>query len=298
MTKEEEEKKRVEVPISTQVVGVRPGYLSEEVPLGSPSGTAAVQRPVETDYDWYSKNFAPLFEKPLDEEERRRRERAAVISSGVQHLGNAMGAIGNMLYASGGAPAQKLADTPDVDSKINAFRARADRVRQQYLNGIATARKGDKRDYSDAFNRYLGEIKAQNTKNRLAFERDREARLIRDTAVREQNAESMAELRAAQAQYNRERAETERLLRDGKITKQEAEARYRDAMSRLADTRAGVLGGGTTVTTENAFGTTKKTTTPNVAPPHSAGGGGTQSGNGLGWGKKRQNSQDEEETDW
>ena len=295
MSKEEEEKKRAEVPISTQVVGVRPGYLPTE---GETLGHTEFVPPAETDYDWYSKNFAPLFEKPLDEEERRRRERAAVISSGVQHLGNAMGAIGNMLYASGGAPAQKLADTPDVDAKINAFRDRADRVRQQYLSGIATARQGDKRDYSDAFNRYLGVVHAKNTARNIDLQNRREERLIRDTAVREQNAESMAELRAAQAQRNREIAETERLLRDGKISEQDAKIRVANANARLADTRAGVLGGGTTVTTETPFGTTKKITTPNAAQPRSAGGGGTQSGNGLGWGKKRQNSQDEEETDW
>lgn len=107
------------------------------------------------DYGWFDDFASQYFEKPLTPEERARRERAAYISSGVANLGSAIGALGNMFYARGGAPAQKLSTMPDVDQKVSSFRQYADKVRNDYLNSRLAVQKAKEEAFDKEDKRWL-----------------------------------------------------------------------------------------------------------------------------------------------
>lgn len=250
--------------------------------------------PRQSSYNWYAQNFLPYFEKPLTEEERARRERAAYISSGITNLGNAIGAFGNMLYASHGAPAQQLAQSPDVDAKVNAFRERADRVRQQYLNGIATTRQGDQKDYADAYNRHLQKVRVNNAA--VTAQQNYEAKVaaqelqaqmnqIKAQRLEAQTAGDWARVAKLAAEEDRIRA-----LIPSQVAAWDALTGQRGAAQEAAEALAEQRwrsGYGTTKTVTDSRGrTTTTVTTPNASSPghvpastrgsSNAGGGGGQ----------------------
>lgn len=148
------------------------------------------------DYGWFDEFSNDYFEPPLTPEERARRERVAYISSGVANLGNAIGALGNMFYARGGAPAQKLPTMPDVDQKVDAFRQRADKVRDDYLRSRMAVQKAQDDLYDKEDARWL----------------------------RLKQANDLSEYREASNEIRRMRAETERELQDAKNKYWEAKA--------------------------------------------------------------------------
>lgn len=162
------------------------------------------------DYGWFNDFSNDYFETPLTPEERARRERAAYISSGVANLGNAIGALGNMFAARGGAPAQKLPTMPDVDQKVSAFRQHADKVRDDYLR----SRMSVQRARDDAFDR-------------------EDARWLRL-----KQANDLDEYREASNEIKRMRVETERALQDAKNKYWEARARGEDERANWYAARA------------------------------------------------------------
>ena len=231
-------------------------------------------------YD-YLDEFVSTLEPPLSAEERARRERAAYISSGVAHLGNAIGAIGNMVAATGGAPAQKMAEVPDVDTKINAFRQHADKVRNAYLTGLTTR---EKLRQQDALLRYrqgaLDETRWYR-QQQLKIAQDREDRLRLKQDYQQKRQEALARKDDAQAKYWEARADGVDALTQSQVQANLARAGASDASAKASNALAEQRRNGTTTTTtepeKDAFGrptgnvvTKTKTTTPN-------GGGGSAS---------------------
>lgn len=186
---------------------------------------------------WYDAWVSQL-EPPMDAEEKARRERAAYISSGIMNLGNAFGAIGNMFAARHGAPAQKMADIPDVDTKVNAFRARADKVRDAYLNGLATREKMRQQDaLLKIRNDQLAESARYNNE-RLQIQRDREERLRLKDSYNQKRLEALSQKDAAQAEYWKAKAEAVDSLTQSQVQANLARAGASDAQAEAAYARA------------------------------------------------------------
>lgn len=226
---------------------------------------------------WYDAWVSQL-EPPMDAEEKARRERAAYISSGIMNLGNAFGAIGNMFAARHGAPAQKMADIPDVDTKVNAFRDRADKVRNAYLNGLATR---EKMRQQDALLR-VREQQLAETKRRQDYLDKRLQADIDWRDVRAKNMRVLAELKAQQQ-------EIDKAYKEGRLSTERYNAETRRIQTGIAQYNAQMRWGDTTVDVDEEYtldalgrktGTAKTTTTSHT--PAGRGGSNTNSGKGNG----------------
>lgn len=114
------------------------------------------------DYNWYG-DFVGQYMNPLTNEERARRERAAYITSGVQNLGKAFGALGNMFAARNGAPAQQPVKVEDADKRVNAFREYADKERNAYLSAKLQRQKLIDDAYDKDWTRWYNSVKANNS---------------------------------------------------------------------------------------------------------------------------------------
>lgn len=228
-------------------------------------------------YD-YLDEFVSTLEPPLSAEERARRERAAYISSGVAHLGNAIGAIGNMVAATGGAPVQKMAEVPDVDAKINAFRQHADKVRNAYLTGLTTR---EKLRQQDALLRARAD--------RLAFEQARENRMLQAQRLAERKFDWQEKYQKGLLDIKAEQQRIDKEYKDGLISLREREAAIKELNAQTARYNAETLRGGKTVVKNepevDGFGRptggTKTTTTTTTY----------NGGNGGGKGKNEKNKQ-------
>lgn len=224
-------------------------------------------------YD-YLDEFVSTLEPPLSAEERARRERAAYISSGVTHLGNAIGAIGNMVAATGGAPAQKMAEVPDVDTKINAFRQHADKVRNAYLTGLSTR---EKLRQQDALLRARAD--------RLAFEQARENRMLQAQRLAERKLDWQEKYQQGLLDIKAEQQRIDKEYKDGLISLREREAAIKELNAQTARYNANMRWGDTEVVTnkpeKDAFGrltgnqeTTTRRTSHNAANGRSGANGG------------------------
>lgn len=224
-------------------------------------------------YD-YLDEFVSTLEPPLSAEERARRERAAYISSGVAHLGNAIGAIGNMVAATGGAPAQKMAEVPDVDTKINAFRQHADKVRNAYLTGLTTR---EKLRQQDALLRARAD--------RLAFEQARENRMLQAQRLAERKLDWQEKYQQGILDIKAEQQRIDKEYKDGLISLREREAAIKELNAQTARYNANMRWGDKEVVTEkpekDAFGrptgnqeTTIRRTSHNAANGRSGANGG------------------------
>lgn len=170
------------VPVSTERVGVRPGYLNDtpEVPtstqrIGVRPGYLPIKASVSDSE--YVGNLADTLEKPITQEEQDRRTKAAYSASAIGALGNAMSAFSNLAFTGGVAPSQKLPETYSPNKDVQNFRDRVNKVRDNYLSNITAQRR---LDLQDEWYRQRAEAQKEDLaqrKDRLAFEREREQRL-------------------------------------------------------------------------------------------------------------------------
>lgn len=223
------------------------------------------EMPKQSDYEWNQQYFNKYFETPLTPQERARRERVAYISSGVSNLGKAIGALGNMFVAQHGAPAQEAVKVQDVNQKVDAFRERADKVRDAYLN----ARKQDRAEYMDAYKRWLGAYNARakmyDSNQRLAIMQAREDRLRLKDIYNRNRQEALARKDDAQAKYWEAKAAGADSLTDSQVRANIALEAQRYASAAASNANANlrnVQAGGYTDETTDAFSntTTKKRT--------------------------------------
>lgn len=249
--------------------------------------------PKQSDYDWNTKFAEQYFGPVMTEEERARRERAAYISSGVANLGKAFGALGNMFYAAHGAPAQEAVKVADVDPKIAAFRQRADKVRDAYLN----AHRLDKSDFNEAYSRYLSGEKYK------AYA-EKEKRLRDAQELQKMKFEWLQKYQERMLELKAEQQAIDKAYKEKRITVEEYNAATRSILAKIADYNSKMRWGDTTQEVDESYeldsfgnktGVSRTTTTshsPSGAGSRSNSGGGnsSQSGGGgnkgTGYGKK------------
>lgn len=149
-------------------------------------------------YSFYN-GLADLLKPRISEEEQARRERGAWASASYGALGQAMAAIGNLIYA-GKAPSQKVPDLPTPYKKIEALRDKLDAVRARYMNAKMAARSAANSEYGQR----LGEWNNDKESELRRLYNDYNLRL---TARKADEAQAAAQ---AAAEYDRYKYETGR----------------------------------------------------------------------------------------